>query len=71
MGGGFNRREPTDTKRIHRHPHVVNIFRRHQWLGFLELLKRYNDDITQEFSMALHPQGEDSATTIVRGLVIS
>lgn len=43
----------------------------HQWLVFFELLKGYDDDITHEFSMALHPQWEDSATTVVRGLDIS
>ena len=40
-------------------------------MGFFEQLKGYDDDITQEFPMALNPQGEDSATTIVRGISIS
>jgi len=64
-------REPTDTKRIHQHPHVVNILIIHQWLGFFELLKGYDDDISHEFSMTLHPQGEATATTVIKGLVIS
>jgi len=71
MGGGFNRREPSDTRRIYQHPHVVDIFRNHQWLGFFKMLKGYDDDLSHEFSMALHSQEEDSATTVVRGLAIS
>jgi len=49
MRGGSNRQKPTKTKRFHQHPPVVNIFRRHQWLGLFELLKGYDDDITHEF----------------------
>lgn len=56
---------------IHRHPSLVDILRRHQWLGFFESLKGYDDDHAHEFSMALHSQAEDSATTVVRGLAIS
>lgn len=50
---------------------MVDIFRRHQWLGFFKLLKGYDDDLAIEFSMALNSQTEDNSTTIVRGLVIS
>jgi len=71
MGGGFNIREPSDTKRIHQHPLVEGIFRIHRWLGFFELLKRYDDDFSFEFSMAMNSQTCDNSTTVVRGLVIS
>ena len=71
MGGGFNRREPLDTRIIYQHPPVVDIFRNHQWLGFFEMLKGYDDDLSHELSMALHSHEENSATTIVRGLAIS
>lgn len=57
--------------KIHHHPHVVNIFLRHQGMGFFKQLKWYDDDITQEFYMELQSQGEDSATTFFRGLAIS
>lgn len=40
-------------------------------MGFFELLKMYDDTNTHEFAMTLHSQGEDSATTVVRGLTIS
>lgn len=71
MGGEFNRSKPSNTKRIHLHPLVLDIFRRHQWIGFLELLKGYDDDLAFEFVVALNSQTEDSATIVVRGLVIS
>jgi len=71
MGGVFNRRERTDTKIIHLHPPILDIFKRHQWLGFFELLKGYDDDITYEFSMALKSHTRVSATIVVRGLAIS
>lgn len=71
MGGGFKRREPTDSKIIHLHPSVVEIFKRHQWLGFFELLKGYDDDITYEFSMALNPHARASDTIMVTRLSIT
>jgi len=71
MGVGFNRREPSNTKRILLRPPIVEIFRRHQWLGFFELLKGYDDDLAFEFSMALNSQTKESPTTIVRVLAIS
>jgi len=50
---------------------MVDIFRRHHWLGFIELLKGYDDDITYDFSMALNPQQRTSGTTMVRGLYVT
>ena len=70
-GGGFNRREPTYTRMIHFHPHVADIFRRHQWLGFFELLKGYDDEVSFDFSMALNSQSDVNPTTVIRGLVIT
>jgi len=46
MGGGFNKREPTDTKRIYQRPPMVENFLIYQWMGFFEHLKGYDDDIT-------------------------
>jgi len=50
---------------------MVDIFKRHEWVGFFELLKGYDDDLAFEFSMDLNSQIEDSATNTVRGLAIS
>jgi len=71
MTRGFNKREPTRTTIIHRHPHVVEIFTRHQWLGFFELLTRYDDDVAREFTMSLIPLARSNATTIVRGFSLT
>lgn len=68
MAGGFNRREPKGGSRIHLHHLVVEIFRRHQWLGFFELLRGYDDDVVGEFSMTLTPQARVISTPMVRGL---
>ena len=50
---------------------MVDIFRRHHWLGFFEFPKGYNDDITYGFSMELNPQEKTSVTTMVRGISIT
>ena len=71
MTWGFNRRDPTRTTRIHQHPLVVEIFIRHQWLRFFELLRGYNDDIAREFAMSLIPQARFSATFVVIGMSVT
>lgn len=71
MTGGFNIREPTGTTNIHQHPPMVEIFTRHQWLGFFDLLREYDDNIVREFSMSLIPQARFSATIVVRGLSVT
>ena len=68
MTWGFNRKEPTKKTRTHFHPPVVEIFRRHQWLGFFELLRGYDDDVAREFVISLIPQARFNATPVVRGL---
>lgn len=71
MIGGFNRWEPINTSKIHLHSLMVDIFRRHHCLGFFELFIGYDDDVAQEFSMALNPQARTYATIVVRGLSIT
>lgn len=55
MIGGFKRKELTRTTRIHKHPPMVEIFTRKQWLGFFELIKGYDVHVAREFSMSLIP----------------
>ena len=71
MGGGFNRRKHIDTNKIRPHPPVIDIFRNPQCLGFFKLLKGYDDEVAQDFAVALHSQAYDSVTTVVRGLEIT
>lgn len=63
--------DPLESKIIHLHSLVSHICGKHQWLGFFELLKGYDDVIAYEISMALSAQIEVNATTMVRGLAIS
>ena len=71
MTGGFNRREPTITTRIYQHPPMLEIFTRHQWLGFFELLRGYDDDIAREFAISLIPLARAIATVVLRGLSVT
>lgn len=70
MTGGFNKREPTNTARIHWHPPIVEIFTRHQWIGFFELLRGYNVDMARKFAMSLISLTRASATAVVKGLLV-
>lgn len=71
MTGGFDKREPTSTTRIHQHPPMIESFTRHQWMGFFELLRGYDDDVAREFAMSLIPLARASATTTVRGFSVT
>jgi len=55
MTGGFNRREPKNTARMQQHPQVLEIFIRHQWMGFFKKFTGYDDEVAQEFSHSLNP----------------
>ena len=70
MTRGFNRRKPTNTIRIQQHPQVLEIFMRHQWMGFLEKFEGYDDKVAQEFSHSLTSHSRIHANVIVRGLTI-
>ena len=70
MSGGFNRREPTNTVRIQQHPQVLEIFTRHNWMGFFEKFKGYDDEVAQEFAHSLNPHNKIHGTVIVRGITI-
>lgn len=39
--------KPIETYKIHLHPPMVEIFRRNNWLGFIEFLRGYDDDVAQ------------------------
>ena len=71
MAGGFNRRDPTDIKRIRQHPQFMEIYRNHQRLGLFELLKGFDEEIDQEFTVALQSHSKERATIVVRGLAIT
>jgi len=70
MTGGFNKREPTNTIRIHQHPPIVEIFTRHQWMGFFERMREYDDEVAKYFSLSLIPLTRTHATIVVKGLSV-
>ena len=70
MIGGFNRREPKNIVRIQQHPQVLEIFTRHNWMGFFRKFTGCDDEVTQEFSHSLTPHSRIHAIVVVRGLTI-
>lgn len=70
MKGVFNEREPTNTTRLHQHILIVEIFTRHQWMGFFERMRGYDDDVAIEFSLSLIPLTRTNATTVVKCLSV-
>jgi len=71
MTGGFNKREPTNTTTIQQHPPMVEIFRRHQWMGFFERTRGYDDYVAREFSLSLIPLTRTNSTTMLKGLSVA
>jgi len=55
MTGGFMRKEPTNSTRLHAHPQVVNIFTRVNWMNFFEKFQGFDEEIAQEFALSLVP----------------
>lgn len=43
---------------------------RHNWMGYFEKLRGYDDEVTQDFSLSLIPLTRTHATIVVRGLSI-
>ena len=70
MIGGFNRRDPINNVRIHQHSPILEIFRRHDWMGYFEKLRGYDDEVARDFSLSLIPLTRAHATVVVRGLSI-
>ena len=70
MTGGFNKREPTNTTRIHQYPPVVEIFTRHQWMGFFERMRGYDDEVARDFALSLIPLTRTHGTAVVKGLSV-
>lgn len=62
--------KPTITVRIHQHPLVVEIFTRHQWMGFLERMRGYDDEVARDFSLSLIPLTRTHAIIMVKGLLV-
>ena len=56
--------------RIQQDPQVLEIFVRHQWMGFFKKFTGYDDKVAQESAHSLTPHNTIHATVIVRGINI-
>lgn len=70
MEGGFNKRNPIDTYRIHQNPRVRYILETCKWLRFFEKLKGYDEEISLEFDTCFQcPKGHEIVIEI-KGLIV-
>ena len=49
MRGGFIRKEPLNSTKLHEHPEVVALFTRANWMSFFEKFHGYDEEVTEEF----------------------
>lgn len=70
MPGGFIRREPSDSSKLHENPEVVNLFTRANWMSFFHKIQGYDEEIAEEFLMSLRSQSKTQATVNFRGLTL-
>ena len=56
--------------RIQQHPQVLEIFIRHNWMGFFKKFRGYDDEVAQYFSISLTPLTRIHAIVVIRGLTI-
>jgi len=70
MTGGFMRKEPLNSTKLHEHPEVVAIFTRENLMPFLKKLHGYDDEVTEEFILPLNAHSKTHATVSFRGLTI-
>jgi hypothetical protein len=70
MTGGFMRKEPTSSFGLHEHPEVVAIFTRANWMPFFKKLQGFDEEVAQEFSLALVPRSKTHATITFRDLTM-
>ena len=47
MPGGFIRKEPLDSSKLHEHPEVVELFTQANWISFFDRIQGYDEEITE------------------------
>jgi len=70
MPGGFIRKEPSDSSKLHEHPEVVDLFTQENSISFFDKIQGYDEEITKEFLMSLRPHSKTHATFSCRGLTL-
>ena len=58
MPRGSIREEPSDSRELHEHPKVVNLFTRANWMTFCDKIQGHDDEITKELLMSLQPKSK-------------
>jgi len=70
MIGGFMRKEPLNSTKLHEHPEVVALFTRVNWMPLFERIHGYDEEVIEEFLMSLRPHSKTHATISFSGLTI-
>jgi len=70
MTGGFMRKEPLNSTKLHEHPEMVALFTRANWMPFFERIHGYDEEVAEEFLMSLRPHSKTHATVSFKGLII-
>lgn len=55
LTGGFMRKEPLNSTKLHEYPEVVAIFTRENWMPFFERIHGDDEEVIEEFLMSLRP----------------
>lgn len=70
MLGGFIRKEPSDSSKLHEHPEVADLFTRANWMSFFDKIQGHEKEKTEEFLISLRPQSKTHVTVSFRGLTL-
>ena len=62
------RKEPLNSNQLHEHPEVVTLFTRENSMIFFEKIHGYDDEVIEEFLMALKPHSRTHTIVSFRGL---
>jgi len=70
MPGGFIRREPSDTSKLHKHLELVDLFTQVNWMSFFDKIQGHDEEIIEEIFMSLRHQSKTHATVSFGGLTL-
>ena len=70
MPGGFIRKEPSNSSKLHEHPEVVDLFTQGNWISFFDKIQGHDEEITEDFLISLRPHSKTHATVSFRGLTL-
>lgn len=64
------RKEPLNSTQLHKHPEVVALLTKENWMPLFEKFHGYEEEVTKEFSLSFKPHSKFHATVSFRGLTI-